>query len=99
MREHVLSELVENRRKVTNFAFALFRVLIHSENAEDKFLVLDVALANELLETFPVLSSEVRSECTKFGYVVLLEFLVEIFLSVLFAARSDAGIKLYTTFW
>ena len=60
---------------------------------------MDVAFANELLETFPVLSGEVGSERTNFGDFVLLELLVEVSLSVLFTTFGNASVELNTTFW
>ena len=55
-REDLTLEGGEHLGHVADLALADGRVAVHGEDAEDQFLVLDVGLADELLEAFPVLT-------------------------------------------
>ncbi len=88
-----VGELLEDVGEVADFAFALLGVLIHAEYAEDKLLVLDVALRYEFLEALPVLGGELRGEFAEFRDLVLLELAAHVGVGVGLALFGEVAVE------
>ena len=93
--KHLISKFAESHRKVFDLLFAFFGILIHREDTEDYFLVLDVASSNEFLESIPVF-------CSVFGIYIgvelrLFELSVHILLCRTFTVFSKPSVELQST--
>ena len=95
LRQDFVSQSLVNRRDILDFLFSLFRIRIHRQNTQDQFLVLDVGLAYQFLEAFPVLSSVFRV----YIYIdlILLQVLVDNLGSVVLTIFSQCSVQFHTT--
>ena len=93
--EHLISEFAESHREVLDLLFAFFGILIHREDAENHFLVLDVASSYEFLETIPVFSSVFSIYIgVELG---LLELIAYVFFSAALTVFSKTSVELQST--
>ena len=93
--KYLISEFAESYRKVFDLLFAFFGILIHREDTEDHFLVLDVASSNEFLESIPAF-------CSVFGIYIgvelrLFELSVHILLCRTFTIFSESSVEFEST--
>ena len=98
MRQNLIGELVEDAGEIANLLLALLGVLIHRENAENKLLVLDIALRHEVLETLPVLGREICGQFAELSDVILLELILKVSLSILLAVLGQTGVDVERPF-
>ena len=94
--QYAFCELVIDDAHVADLLFALGGIFIHGEDAQDDVLVLDVALADELLEAFPVLGSELRVDVGL--HAVLLQLLVDVGAGGVLALLGQLGVEVVAAF-
>ena len=94
----LISKLIEHHRKVANFAFTIFRIVIHRKNADNQFFILNIALFNKFTESVPIFRSERRSQFAEFSDFVFLKLTFYKSSCILFTFLSQSSVEVKLTF-